>query len=660
MESYHATLGESESGDSSPNPQNQERGDGGQDLHVNRLVGRNRRAVGEGQNPASERSRFTRSPGPGSGPTKAAGRAGPSSLWTDSGRPQRDLPVPGCRDRGGDRLAAGKDAQKTNIQVGQGNLAGGRGGRKGRVGGHGDRGVDPKAGPINRGGGGGGPPNNNKPPTGGKGTGGDDKNSPCYCCQDPSHPVRFCPCAKGICEPQHGKRCPNLAMYRKARKEFRAEEKARVGAVLDILGDCPSPPKDKPELGSGKSDGKKATDPEQGILEQVAALKKVLEDVQSKNSTLVANEERLLGALSARDEPVNAIVTYIDANMVHINSWLLARPCLGVGDTVELKSLIRSRSGASGFEDWLGNWWKILLGLPPTPPSRSIQTLENLVKKMPHTYEEHYIGFVEFNKRSVEAFNKALTAIGLAAALPALTMSTNPIIKLVGGTMGGIAVHALFTKMSRRKIIKVVHHFEYEALPHQEQVELSHDRRNISFRLARPVETSYGVRVKHWVDFQYSDLDDGIILTALDAVGLKDLATQVVFNQIPVGAIIGLDDEVDGLPRVALQVEPRNDPNEVRHRLAKTLPSIDSTVVDVTLWDWMATHSRFMDVSRPFADVKSFLRLSYCANGQIANDLMSGDYRSLYPATATLTLVTWLHQRFVRGGQWVELQDWGF
>ena len=109
-----------------------------------------------------------------------------------------------------------------------------------------------------------------------------------------------------------------------------------------------------------------------------------------------------------------------------------------------------------------------------------------------------------------------------------------------------------------------------------------------------------------------------------------------------------------------LVAAPVYSPDEVRSKLRTTMPCLHGVVVDLTLYDWMVNHPRFMAVDRTFDDVKGFLRLSFCANGQIANDFNSGEYTSVYPATAVMCLVKWLTRKEQVSGKWNYAQEWGF
>lgn len=545
---------------------------------------------------------------------------------------------------------------------------------------------------------------------------GDNAKFTCHVCDSADHKFQHCPCWLGSCK--HGKNCklrkdfktrraaavqarkdaskrmwdepciPHQVIMKKCkqckldnieRKKALAEEKAKkqaekvasprmsVAQKLQALNDLGPVPNHKPLEGgaSGEVDQPKP-------LGDPAANAKVLELLAQADSDIAMLKSAYEEQVKLREEdqkrideeanatPLAVALTAIDANRQLINSWLLIRPYQGIYNATDLADLLRRRSMIDGFDGWLAGWNEWLLNLPPTPPPKEL-VFSELIQKLPRHYEEHMIAHVDFLPRSQETATRVLEFGMLAASIPLLTTSESLFGKILGGVAVGVGMAAVLTKRSRAKLLKIVHHFSYEALAVAEQAELSRDRRNISLRLARPVETSFGIRVKHWVDFQYAELDKGIILSALDLVGLADLATRVDFIPVPVGALIGIEDEESGgLPRVVLQVNAQNDPHEVRFRLVKTLPSLNGVTMDLTLWHWLTTHPRFMDVSREFNDVKAFLRLSYCANGQIANNFMSGDYRSVYPATALITLVTWLHQRWERGGQWLQVQDWGF
>lgn len=238
---------------------------------------------------------------------------------------------------------------------------------------------------------------------------------------------------------------------------------------------------------------------------------------------------------------------------------------------------------------------------------------------------------------------------------------------LTSAAGGAAAAYATSVLLKQGEIckVRVNHHFTFKALTAAEQAKLSVDKRNMSFRLARGLETTFGFVVYHTIDFDYCKCPpvESVLSTFTSKSGRY---TSLSWKPVPPGShIVPLGRTAERSCGLALEL-PRNfgyrcRAGDVRKILTDIVPCIDGFVADSTLFQWMATHPRFMDMGREFSNVKDFLRMSYCTNGQIINDLTSGDFNGLYTATSVLTLVQFLRMKTLfSAGLLQATQEWGF
>lgn len=340
----------------------------------------------------------------------------------------------------------------------------------------------------------------------------------------------------------------------------------------------------------------------------------------------------------------------------------------------------------------------------PTPP----QELEDIAtyireiicnkgdlqkQKFPVSFDEHmYVRFEEYGLAKQIAKVAGYAAAAVYAATFAKSWRSR--VSAMGKAhLTGRLVDGVVDSFGDEVLLKIRHHFSFERLPQAEQAQLSQDQRNLSFLKAKGIATSYGYRISHSVELFYIEktwtdiFRDAQKNVALKTTGLMPLmdfmvakgwmdaatpATMVRSLQnprtdlpwIPVqpGTIISLTTQTPSHPQdLSFQVpEGPISPARLRASLQRTLPSMDGQTCCGTYISWMRTHPRFMDSSRQFEDVKKFLQLAYCSNGQIVNNLRSGRFDSLYAASSQVALITWLSLRSDMGAQLCMTQDWGF
>jgi len=279
---------------------------------------------------------------------------------------------------------------------------------------------------------------------------------------------------------------------------------------------------------------------------------------------------------------------------------------------------------------------------------------------LPERYEECFVGTVYTRAAyvrwiqaimSAQIGSTAFTAVRdvLVSQLPfqfvrdVMTELTTDAVVASGAVMGLGAYMSLSREAPT--IIKAVHHFAYERVSAEEQRKLSHDRRNMSFRLARGLETSVAVRVTHTVTFEYmpSSLMKEIRMFFFES--RSGCVTRIPWEPVPEQShvtVIGRSAEQNHGLALEIPVGGVVPSSVARGVIRDLVPSLDGNVLDATLFQWLTTHPRLMDATRAFDDVKSFVRMSLCTNGQVVNDFTSGDYTNIYTTSAVASLVKFL------------------
>lgn len=340
----------------------------------------------------------------------------------------------------------------------------------------------------------------------------------------------------------------------------------------------------------------------------------------------------------------------------------------------------------------------------PTPP----QELEDIAayvreivcmkgdlqkQKFPEYFDEHmYVRLEEFGLVKQVAKVAGYAAAAVYAATYAKSWKSR-VTALGKAHLTGRLVDGVVDSFGDEVLLKIRHHFKYERLPEAEQAKLSQDQRNLSFLKAKGIATSYGYTIKHHVELFYIEktwtdvLRDAQKNIALKTTGLMPLMDFLVgkgwidaatpasmvrslqhprtdLPWIPVqpGTVISLTIQTPSHPQdLSFQVpEGPISPARLRASLQRTLPSLEGQTCCGTYISWMRSHPRFMDSSRQFEDVKKFLQLAFCSNGQIINNMRSGRYDSLYAASSVVALVAWLSLRAQMGAQLCMTQEWGF
>jgi len=239
-------------------------------------------------------------------------------------------------------------------------------------------------------------------------------------------------------------------------------------------------------------------------------------------------------------------------------------------------------------------------------------------------------------------------------------------------TTVGAMLTAAFYYLSTRKTplwttITLRHEFEYDPLPPDEQVRLSADRRNMTFRAAQVMESSFGMRVNHVVSafeevenfgvgrfFKRGGKFGSTVRHIVDRIWWAQPPHDRTLVPIPAGTVLWNPD-----CERSLMVADQMHPGEVRNRLLDTLPSVNNDVIDLTLYHWLARSPDVMEPNGDFQEKFRNVRRSLKTNGSVANDLRPAIYAMLYPSTAHVIMIQWLWARTRSSGRTQATQDWG-
>lgn len=101
-------------------------------------------------------------------------------------------------------------------------------------------------------------------------------------------------------------------------------------------------------------------------------------------------------------------------------------------------------------------------------------------------------------------------------------------------------------------------------------------------------------------------------------------------------------------------------PAQVRKAFPEAGPNLHGKVFDLTLFNWLRTHPRVSDHTRPFEDVKRFIQTALVCNANIANDLNFGKGNEIYTTTLVLVMFDWLATRAHYSEKRDGPQEWGF
>lgn len=461
---------------------------------------------------------------------------------------------------------------------------------------------------------------------------------PCFYCKEPGHYKSECPKKSGQGNqtaarppPQTNPRStPEDVANPDKKKAWRKEASTAAQSITTALDD--------------------EKQNNEAILDAAADL---IDEAREAEREAIEEQKKLKRELDSKAKPFERARVVLRGEGV--SELLLSRPLAGCSTVSEALKLV-DRAEAMDDPGLLEPLLQRIRGAPMivgkngwVPESR---------KNSPKSYTE-YMYCQVLEELEPEDFIK----LGIGAVVGGgLTRNRNKYIQ-AGATLAGLgAAYWLRRLRSHMVLLRITHHFEYQDLDALEQQRLSLDRRNISFRLARVAETTYGVRLHHYVTIEMTkDTNWNLSWTALAnfARGMGTTLPALRWDPVPTSAIM-IAPNTSWEPHMHLRGAAFYTAEEVRSKLRTTLPCLDGVVVDLTLFDWMTTHPRFMAADRTFEDVKAFLRLSFCANGQIANDFMSGEYTSVYPATAVFCLTKWLSRREQMAGKWNYAQEWSF
>jgi len=256
-------------------------------------------------------------------------------------------------------------------------------------------------------------------------------------------------------------------------------------------------------------------------------------------------------------------------------------------------------------------------------------------------------GYLTFAAKHCRYMNKGGTylAFGLSAGLYYLGTRTIP----------------TWTTVTAR------HSLDYDPLDAADQVRLSADRRNMTFRAAQVMESSFGVRVHHTVSLFEEEENRGVNIFFKRSGKIGEAVRHIVDRiwwisppsartlvPVPEGTVLW-NPECER----SLLVQDVMHPREVRNRLLSTVPSVNGDVIDLTLFHWQATNPDVMEPSGEFSEKFRTVRRNLKTNGSVANDLRPAIYAMLYPSTAHVIMIHWLWAKSRSSGQQLAVQPWG-
>jgi hypothetical protein len=261
--------------------------------------------------------------------------------------------------------------------------------------------------------------------------------------------------------------------------------------------------------------------------------------------------------------------------------------------------------------------------------------------------------------------SKFLSATIGAVSVGAALATDHP--RVLGPAFAGASLLNMYAGLAEDiQEVKVRHIFQYLPLSPDEQRAFCADRKNMSFRSVASIESGFGMRVAH-----------SVVLSELLPSSMMKQAADIMPMWKKMG-ILGIEKWEQWLNRdhaTAKYYRPLSEsviqtegqavwagkdasPEEVRHALRDTVPSVNGAVFDVTLYKWMTTHPRFAE-AKDFADAKKFLTMSHSVNGMISMDLTSYLGDRLYQATTVLSMLHYMTAKHAVTTETPRVQDWG-
>lgn len=169
----------------------------------------------------------------------------------------------------------------------------------------------------------------------------------------------------------------------------------------------------------------------------------------------------------------------------------------------------------------------------------------------------------------------------------------------------------------------LVHHLKFVPAP----AEISSAKRNVVFRASPALEYADPRTVEHRVKvFLQKDVDH------CGRLSFDDFDPDPAwFRDI---TIYAWNDEFE-----AGEYYPAA---RIRKAYPDAAPNVDGGIVDLTLLRWLCSMPRISDVSRPFNNVRDFVRTSVAVGGHIYGDFSSEIAQSVFSTSSVITLMRWL------------------
>jgi hypothetical protein len=350
----------------------------------------------------------------------------------------------------------------------------------------------------------------------------------------------------------------------------------------------------------------------------------------------------------------DALLQFLHANRAALNAMLAVTNSFGWADTDAIVQYVLGLRDL-GAEVTAAGLREILVGWK----GYQFRAIDVLRAGLPETYAEE----LDVARRTPNTYARKYMAAGLG--LFGLGQGLRKKSKLVAGLSVGaaIALYGGYTEDTVR--VKVVHTFSYEPLLPGAQMALAADRRNMSFRTAKVLESSFGLKINHRADvyervpFSYTDS----VAEQLGGVPFRGAVNAVedwVLRRTQVADNWRLCDAKSlkhAEARLWCDAGPNMDPRLLRTSLNMTVPGVDGLVFDLTLYHWMTTLSRFM-LAPDFQKADMSLRNGYSTQGQIANDLTQNTGVGIFYASRVISMVNYMRVKHMSSTVNPDAQEW--
>ncbi len=405
--------------------------------------------------------------------------------------------------------------------------------------------------------------------------------------------------------------------------------------------------------------------------------------MEKKLGDMSANLENAVAALKAVQEPYEQAINLIQNRAEQLNALLAERPLLGFSGVdglikyIDSLKMIDAKESISGFKNllmtYIGGSTNELPGhYVDALPSDYWEKMTVVVYNKDNKHLRKYSAFV-LATTFLATLRLAVTPVNSAQqVLPRVFQALNNKFAIAGAVVAAGLYVASNKVVPYLRPIYVHHQFSYAPLPAEEQRDLSRDRRNMSLRAATVLESSFGLRVKHntslfFDEYDVSAVDDilaGTIMAPAAAALQAILGTYAwfhapptrrLYDPVPLGTVVW-NRQSDR----ALEVAAGLTAEDIRNRLLSTVPNVDGSVIDFTLFHWQAQNPAFMEFQQGWAKKYNDVRQALSVCGSVAHDLRPAQYQALYPATTVVTMVKWLELKTRIGAVCLPCQEWLF